>query len=409
MTARKIRSGRVEGTEIAVVGGGPTGLTAAITLARLGLPTTLVAPPPRADARTTALLAASVTMFETLGIWSDIEERAAALKVMRIVDDTGRLFRAPLVEFSAREIGLPAFGYNVANSDLDAILGAAATAEPGLVIETAPLTRLQTGERCNRLHLEDGREIEARLVVGADGRNSPCREAVGIAVKKWHYSQSALVLNFGHELPHHFTSTEFHTETGPFTMVPLPGRRSSLVCVERPDTAQQLKALAEDELSREIERRGHSVLGKVTVESERQIYPLSSMMPERFAAARVALVGEAAHVFPPIGAQGLNLGLRDVASLAECVAAARHRRADIGGAVVMAEYDAARRGDVKSRTLGVDLLNRTLISDFLPLQGVRGMGLYLARNFGPLRRMMMREGVAPSLRLPKMMRGIALE
>src|SRR5581483_3813093 len=186
-----------------------------------------------------------------------------------------------------------------------------------------------------------------------------------------------------------------HTEHGPFTIVPLPGRRSSLVFVTDPGAAPELAALPDADLSAEIERRSHSMLGKVAVESGRGIFPLSVETARRFAARRVALVGEAAHVIPPIGAQGLNLGLRDAATIGELVVAAHRDGRDVGGSDLVTEYDTMRRADVTSRTIAVDLLNRSLLSDFLPLQGVRGLGFYLLDRIGPLRRAAMREGAMP--------------
>ncbi|MCC2113644.1 MAG: UbiH/UbiF family hydroxylase, partial [Hyphomicrobiales bacterium] len=357
---------------------------------------------------TTALLAASVEMLNTLGLWYAVSEKGAPLKVMRIADGTTPLVRAPLVEFSSIEIGLEAFGANIPNEALNAALRSACQAADTLTIVPAMVADIELTDARVLLTLDNGERYAARLATAADGRNSPCRAAAGIEVRAWKYDQSALVLNFSHTVPHRNTSTEFHTETGPFTMVPLPGNRSSLVCVVKPEEAARLHALTNAELSAEVERRGHSVLGKVSVEPDRQIYPMSVMLPKHFAAKRVALVGEAAHVFPPIGAQGLNLGLRDVAALAEVVANANARGADIGGPEVMAEYDRARKIDVESRTRAVDLLNRTLLSDFLPIQGLRGFGLYLAGRLALLRRAMMREGVAPRFRLPKLMRGIPL-
>ncbi|MEZ5841060.1 MAG: UbiH/UbiF family hydroxylase [Hyphomicrobiales bacterium] len=395
--------------DVAVVGAGPAGMTAAIVFARLGLSTILVAPEPSGrDARTTALLAGSVEMLKTLDLWDEVSAAGAPLKVMRIMDGTRRLLRAPLVEFSSTEIGLEAFGANIPNEALNAALRAAADREETLRIVPVLLETLQPGETRATLALTNGGSFAARLVVAADGRNSPCRAEAGIEVSSWSYPQSALVLNFAHTEPHRFVSSEFHTETGPFTMVPLPGLRSSLVCIVRPEEAERLGALSDEELSREVERRGHSILGKVTVEPDRQIYPMSGMIPKSFGKARVALVGEAAHVFPPIGAQGLNLGLRDVAALADAVADVAARGGDIGGSEVLGAYDRNRQVDVRSRTTAVDLLNRTLLSDFLPVQGLHGFGLYLASRLGGLRRFMMREGIAPTMRLPKLMRGIKL-
>ena len=222
-----------------------------------------------------------------------------------------------------------------------------------------------------------------------------------------HIRPPALTLNLGHTRPHNSVSTEFHTETGPFTLVPLPGLRSSLVCVEQPDEAERLAELDPEALSAEIERRAHSILGKIAVEDGRGLFPLGTETARSFGRRRVALIGEAAHVFPPIGAQGLNLGLRDAATISELVAETHRDGGDIGAADLLARYDRLRRADVTTRAFAVDALNRSLLSDFLPVQGARGLGLYLLDRIAPLRRAFMREGVQPAAQ-PRLMRGEAL-
>jgi 2-octaprenyl-6-methoxyphenol hydroxylase len=394
-----------QNSHVIVVGGGPAGLTAAVALAAADVETVLVAPQAPADARTTALLASSVTALEALGVWDQCRAEAAALRTLRLVDDTGRLFRAPEVRFDAGEIGLEAFGYNVANRDLVAALEARAAALPALYRRTEAATRVETDDDAVTVTLASGEPLSARLAVGADGRQSLCRQAAGIATVKRDGTQSALAMSFAHSRPHQDTSTEFHTPDGPFTTVPLPGRRSSLVWVLGPGAAKRAAAWDNATLSAEIERRSHSILGKTAVERERGLFPLSSETAERFAANRIALVGEAAHVMPPIGAQGLNLGLRDAAQIAELITNARDAGTDIGADTLLARYDALRRPDVTTRMLAVDWLNRSLLTDFLPVQSLRGLGLYALGNIGPLRRLVMREGVTPSSAEPALMRG----
>ncbi|HXW23673.1 MAG TPA: FAD-dependent monooxygenase, partial [Xanthobacteraceae bacterium] len=308
--------------EVVVVGAGPAGLTAAIALAASGIETALVARrPDRADNRTSALLAGSVTALEVLGVWEACRTRAAPLRTIRLVDDTQRLLRAPQVSFSASEIGLEAFGYNIENIHLVAALEARATALAPLARIDAAAQTVSLGERGIAVELEDGRSIAGRLAIGADGRKSLCRAAAGIATEGFTYPQAALTLNFAHSRPHRDVSTEFHGETGPFTLVPLPGDRSSLVCVVTPAEAERLAALDPDPLAQTIEQRAHSILGKVAVEPGRGVFQLAVETAQRFAANRIALVGEAAHVVPPIGAQGLNLGLRDAATIGELAVA----------------------------------------------------------------------------------------
>jgi 2-octaprenyl-6-methoxyphenol hydroxylase len=379
-----------------VVGGGAAGLTTAIALAEGGIATVLAGKRPGpADNRTTALLAGSVTALTTLGVWSRCEAHAAPLRVMRIADDTGRLWRAPEVRFEASEIGLDAFGYNIENRHLVTALAERARELPSLrVIETDVTDVVANGDAVTVTAA--GESHTAALVIGADGRRSMCRAAAHIDVDEHNYRQIALTVCLTHSRPHRDVSTELHTASGPFTLVPLPGNRSSLVWVLDPVEADEIAALDDAALAMEIERRSQSMLGKMTIERGRGLFPLSVATARQFAAERIALVGEAAHVVPPIGAQGLNLGLRDAAAIADLALAAHRDGRDLGGDDVLAAYDKARRTDVAGRTVAIDLLNRSLLSDFLPVQGARGLGLYILDRIGPLRRAIMREGVAPS-------------
>ena len=389
-----------------VIGGGPAGLTAAIALADAGVETALVAKPARPDSRTTLLLAGSVRALERLGVWSRCRAHAAPLEIMRIVDDRPGLLRAPEVAFSAAEIGLEAFGHNIENRHLAAALDERA-AELSSLARVASRRGADRGRRRSRDGAPERRRPSGRacVAIGADGRRSLARAAAGIATDGWSYPQTALALSLAHTRPHGNTSTEFHTRTGPFTLVPLPGNRSSLVWVVEPSEAAALAAQDETALAAEIERRSHSILGKISVEPGRGAFPLATETAHTFAANRIALIGEAAHVMPPIGAQGLNLGLRDAATIAELVVEARRTGADIGSPDLLARYDSLRRVDVASRTVAIDLLNRSLLSDLLPLHGLRGFGLYLLDRVGPLRRALMREGVAPRAGTPRLMRG----
>jgi 2-octaprenyl-6-methoxyphenol hydroxylase len=379
--------------EIAVVGAGLAGQIAAIALARSGRTVALVAPKTdKTDKRTTALMDQSIRFLDRLGLWSKVEPSAAKLSTMQIIDGTDRLLRAPTVAFRSSEIGLPAFGWNMPNEALLSVLSDAVAQENNITAVEGTVETVEIGKHDTTLTLADGEQISASFLIGADGRKSKVRDAAEIGVRTWSYPQTALVLNFAHTRPHSNVSTEFHTPTGPFTQVPLGGDRSSLVWVVTPEQAAELTALPLQDLSRRVEERMQSMLGTVTVEDNVQTWPLSSMTAHRFGKGRVALVGEAGHGFPPIGAQGLNLSLRDIIVLTELLGTLTGGPipADAGS-----KFDRRRRADVISRSLSVDLLNRSLLSSLLPMQMARAAGLHVLSSVGPLRGIVMREGIEP--------------
>ena len=388
--------------DVVVIGGGPAGLAAAIALAQTGATTALIARrAPYADNRTTALLGGSVDFLQALEVWPRVKDKAAELKVMRLVDDTGRLIRAPEVRFSCDEIGLEMFGYNIENRLLLAALEQRAAELPGLTRFDDEAAAISPHDEVVTIRTGQGESLSARLVVGADGRQSPCREAAGIEVKRRELNQAALTFNISHSRPHRNISTEFHTPQGPCVFVPLPGDRSSVVWVAAPKEAERLIALSDGELSEAAEKQSHSILGRISVEPGRHLFPLAIEQPRQAAQRRIALVGEAAHVLPPIGAQGLNMGLRDAADIAELVRDAMASGEDPGAPQILRRYASARRADVASRTFVIDIANRSLLSAFLPMQSLRAAGLHLIGSFGPLRRLAMREGLAPSWRSPR--------
>jgi 2-octaprenyl-6-methoxyphenol hydroxylase len=378
---------------------GPAGLAAAIALAQAGAKTALIARrAPYADNRTTALLGGSVDFLQGLDVWPRCKDNAAALQAIRLVDDTGRLIRAPEVRFSASEIGLEEFGFNIENRLLIAALEQRAGELSALTRFDDEAETVGPDEADVAVRTASGKSLSARLVAGADGRQSLCREAAGIEVRRRDLRQSALTFNVSHSRPHRNISTEFHTAQGPCVFVPLPGDRCSVVWVASPKEAERLVALSDDELSEAAETQSHSILGRFQLEPGRHLFPLAIEQPRQFAQARIALVGEAAHVIPPIGAQGLNMGLRDAADLADIVREAIEVGEDPGSLTVAKRYGSARRADVLSRTFAIDIANRSLLSDFLPMQSLRAAGLHLIGAVGPLRRLAMREGLAPSWR-----------
>jgi len=395
--------------DIAVVGAGATGIAAAIAFARDGFRTVLVGRPETgADGRTVALMNGSVVFLDALGLWPAIAPHAAALETLRIVDDTGSLFRPPPLAFGAAEIGLDAFGWNVENARLVAELAEGVRGQAGLCLVETSASRMETMEQGAILHLQDGSAIETDLVVAADGRRSGLREAAGIVARTWAYPQSALTTILDHDRDHRETSTEFHTRHGPFTLVPLPGRRSSLVWVTSPQDAQRLAELDDAALALAIERQAKSMLGRMRVASPRGIVPMSGLSVTRFWAPHLALIGEAGHVFPPIGAQGLNLGFRDAAALRDVVVDARRQGRPVGGDDSLRVYQRGRDFDVRLRTAAVDGLNRALLADLVPADFLRGAGLLTLGMVGPLRRFLMREGVLPRIGAPRLMRKPAM-
>jgi 2-octaprenyl-6-methoxyphenol hydroxylase len=377
-----------------VVGGGPAGLIAAALLANTGARTVLLAPkPPHADRRTTALLGPSVDVLRSAGVWDAVLEKAAPLKKLRLVDGTRRLIRSPEVLFDSTEIGLDAFGYNIENEVLLAALRQMLPAFDNLRVIERTATRVETAPDNAKIVLDYNTTISAKLIVAADGRNSLCRTAAGIRTAKRPLPQTAVALNLTHSRPHKDTSTEFHTESGPFTLVPLQGLRSSLVWVCTGKDAERVRAASDEELAREIETKSHSMLGEIRVDGPRGIFPLGIEIADSFAASRIALAGESGHVLPPIGAQGLNLGIRDAEAIARLTGEALAAGNDPGSESALTSYDMERRGDIRVRAAAVEALGRSLLTDFLPVHLARGMGLEIASRIPFLRQSLMRGGL----------------
>lgn len=393
-----------------VVGAGPSGLLAALAMTRAGLDVILAGPPtPTPPGRTVALFEPAKAVLRDLGVWRAVEEagEAAPLRVMRIVDDTDSLFRTSPVDFRASEIGLDAFGDNVTLVALVAQLEAAAAREPNLRMIGEALDDFRFGDAFAGAGRPDGTRISAQVIIAADGRGSQTRRAAGLTARSEPTGQIALTCILRHEVEHDDVSTEFHTRSGPFTLVPMTraadgSPRSSLVWLVRPHEAERLAALDDAAFARACEKRAHSCLGAFTLEGGRARLPMAIVTTPDLVGGRIALMGEAAHVFPPIGAQGLNLGVRDAADLGVALGAAKAQGEDVGAPAALTRYSKLRRADISTRTTGVDLLNRSLLTDALPMDFLRGVGMTALASIGPLRRVAMRMGLgpAPGSRLP---------
>ncbi|MEL6435156.1 MAG: UbiH/UbiF family hydroxylase [Pseudomonadota bacterium] len=385
-------------TDILIAGAGPTAYAASLEAAACGYDVTLVAPkgtPIDDDARTTALMRPGVALLQDFGVWDAIAPETAPLQVLRIVDATGRLLRAPTVDFHAQETGADEFGFNIPNRVLNARLADAVDEHARVTIVDAMVSAVAFDDDAAHATLSNGKTYEAKLVVGADGVQSLVRRAAEIGERTWAYPQTAIVCAFDHERSHNGVSAEFHTKEGPFTQVPLPGNRSSLVWVMKPENVDGVLALEPEALAAAIEKNLQHTLGAISNVSKPQPWPLSTLVANKFGGDRVMLVGHAAHAFPPIGAQGLNLGFRDIEDLGAVLEDAHANGRDPGAAKTTQAYDRRRRADIYVRTGAVDALNRSLLTDLLPVQAVRAVGLSALKNVSPLRTLFMREGVQP--------------
>jgi 2-octaprenyl-6-methoxyphenol hydroxylase len=396
-------------TDILVAGAGSTGLAAALAFSRAGMRVALVGRiPPPLPGRTVALFEASIRFLDALGALDRVRALGCPIEAIRMIDDTDQLFPVPELTLRASEIDLPALGVNISNDELVGVLLDLVRARPEIELIEAEIADYELNSATAAAMLADGRRIEADFLVAADGRNSRARAVAGIDVREWTYPQVALTAMLRHEFPHDNMSTEWHTRSGPFTLVPLPPRenapnRSSLVWLMSVADARRRLSKPRDELEFEIEDYAKSEFGTMQIEGEPGQFRMGGMQVSKHATGRMALVGETCHVFPPIGAQGLNLSLRDVADLEDCLASVdlRNER-ELSRA--LARYDRHRHADIGFRTNGVDVLNRSLIIPYLPVDLFRGASFLAVAALGPLRRAVIREGVLPHLVLPRLMR-----
>lgn len=383
-----------------IAGAGPAGLSAAALLAKEGVKTALVAPASPEDPRTVALMQPSIQLLRYLDIWpGSLEALAAPLRKLRIIDDTGSLLVAPNLEFDSQELNLEAFGWNIPLGQLLPALRKRAE-DLGVTFIESTATGAKFAGDIIRIALSNASEISAFVCIAADGANSAMRTAAGISTNSWSYDQAAIATSFTHSMGHDNISTEYHKSAGPFTTVPLPDGRSSLVWMERPPRAETLMAMSDKELAAEIQIETHGELGLISDLGPRKSFPMKGLTARQFAKDRVILIGEAAHVVPPIGAQGLNMSLRDAALAADLVLAAK----DPGSESVMSEYNAARRAEVLPRQQLIDLMNKSLLLGLLPMESARAASLAALHYIGPLKRIVMQHGLSPTQNLPFAMR-----
>jgi 2-octaprenyl-6-methoxyphenol hydroxylase len=383
-----------------VVGAGPAGLAAACLLAHDNIKTAVIAPEPPEDYRTTAVMDPAIRMLKYIGVWpGTIAEHCAPLKQLHIVDDTGNTVTAPRIEFASTELDLEAFGYNTPLSSLVPALKARAV-ELGVTFIDATATHFENIGHNACITTSDGKKYDAAVILAADGANSAIRNAAGFGLGTTKFDQSAMATSFAHSAPHDFISTEFHKSAGPFTTVPLPGNRSSLVWMDRPKRIEQLEFLSDADLAVEIQLETKGFLGRISDVGPRAVFAMRSQHAKPYAANRVMLVGEAAHQFPPIGAQGLNVSMRDAAHAADLILHAD----DAGSDSTMAEYNRLRQADVGPRTTAISVMNASLLSELLPATLARVAALTAATAIPPLRKFVMQQGLTPSLNVPFAMR-----
>lgn len=367
--------------DVAVIGGGLSGYAAALGAVQCGMRVFHAAPTGGKDPRTSALMMPTLAFLQTLGVFDPDDPLGVPLSHIHLIDCTNRLVRAGETHFSAAEIGQASFGYNIVNVDLLRALRDACLAHTAYCARDASMDQLEQGDADTQLlSFSHGSGVNASLVIGADGKASAVRAMNDIALKKWSYPQSALVCDLECGFDHEDTSFELHYEFGPFTLVPAGGSRSNLVWVDEPGVLAQAMALSDEAFEAQLAEKSHGILGTLRLASRRFVFPLAGGRAACFGRSGSVLVGEAAHYFPPIGAQGLNLGLRDVADLISLLKDAPKSLSALPSA-----YDQARREDIRQTTFMVDTLNRSLLSGFLPVQIARSMGIWALGHSSQLR------------------------
>jgi len=397
-----------------VVGGGLNGPALALALASGGLDALVLDAAPRAalerddfDGRAYALALSSRRMLAALGLWRDLAPRAQAINDIRISDGRAGQGAAPwFLHFDHREIDEGPMGHFLEDRWLRAALLAAMDAAPGLEARFGTTVVAQSVEPAAiRVTLADGTEARARVLIGCDGRTSGTAQRAGIARIGWDYPQTALVAAVAHALPHHGCAHQFFMPEGPLAILPLPGNRSSIVWTEDRARAEAIAALGDADFLEILRPRFGDFMGEITLAGVRYSYPLGLSLAERFTDDRLALAGDAAHGIHPLAGQGLNLGLRDVAALAEVLVAAHRRGQDIGAADVLAEYQRWRRFDTAMLAVATDGINRLFSNDNPILRLGRDLGLGLVNRLPALRRGLIREAAGLTGDLPRLLQG----
>jgi 2-octaprenyl-6-methoxyphenol hydroxylase len=393
-----------ENYDLIIVGGGPVGLTQALALTRFqhGLRVALVDRRPFTvpdDRRAFALSAGVRRVLETLGVWSAIAGEAEPIRAMKITDSgQGDLSRPVFLTFEGDVAPGEPYAHMAPNRVLTRVLLEAVAPRVELVAP-AEIADWSAGPASARLGLADGRALTAPLIIAADGAQSALRGRAGISVVAHDYRQAGIVTTIAHELPHQGVAYEHFLPAGPFASLPLPGNRSSLVWTERPEAAARLKALPLDEAARLIEAAMGSSLGRINVEEGLQSFPLRLQLARRCIGPRLALIGDAAHVIHPLAGQGLNLGLKDVAALAETVVDALRLGLDPGAPEALARYQRWRRFDTALMAAATDNLNRLFSND---------VALGLVDRLGPLKGALIARAAGIEADGPRLTRGLAL-
>lgn len=383
-----------------VAGGGPAGLAAATLLALEGVSTLLVAPEAGPDPRTVALMEPSLRLLARLGVWpGSLSFISSPLLHLDIIDDMGNLISAPRLTFSASEVGLEAFGWNIPLGALIVELRQAALSA-GVTIVPETVTATENLGAVAAVDTQSGQRFYGEVLIAADGIESVLRKCAGISVDRWSFDQSALVTTFAHSGPHHGVSTERHRPGGAFTTVPLPGNASSLVWMGPPNIIDSLMFRTGQELAMEIQITTRGTLGLISQVAPPKAFPMRGLRARQFSGNRTLLTGETAHAFPPIGAQGLNMSLRDVGHAVDVVLA----HEDAGAPAAMADYQARRTRDITERQAIISAMNQSMLAEFLPLDLMRVGALSAISAFPPLREIVMRQGLAPTGNLPYAMR-----